>query len=193
MDTPDQLTASDEVKRLQAEISETQAQLQHTVAEIRDRLSAGHLRKQARAATVGRMKQMKDRVRNNPMPYALIGAGVGAALLLGLNRARQRRATRPYMSDEYGSRTPLETAGEREAARERVRRAASRARSGWDHMVHDNPMVLGLVALAAGALLGASLPPTELENQYLGETRDKVLESARSMAEKKAQEFATGY
>jgi hypothetical protein len=67
-------------------------------------------------------------------------------------------------------------------ARQRARRVASQARSRWDTMMHDNPMALGIAALAAGAIVGASLPRTEMENEYMGETRDNLMESARSMA-----------
>jgi ElaB/YqjD/DUF883 family membrane-anchored ribosome-binding protein len=67
-------------------------------------------------------------------------------------------------------------------ARERARRAASQARSRWDTMVHDNPLAVGIAAVAAGALVGAALPRTDMENQYLGETRDSLVESAKEMA-----------
>lgn len=68
-------------------------------------------------------------------------------------------------------------------ARERARRAATQARSQWDTMLHDNPMALGIAALAAGAVVGASLPRTRVENEYLGETRDQLVDNARSMAQ----------
>jgi hypothetical protein len=67
-------------------------------------------------------------------------------------------------------------------AAERARRAASRARSRFDMMLHDNPMALGIAALAAGALVGAALPRTEVENEYMGETRDHLIDNARTMA-----------
>jgi uncharacterized protein DUF3618 len=54
----------------------------------------------------------------------------------------------------------------------------------------DNPLTLGVVALAAGAVIGMMLPRTEVEDSYLGETRDSVLESAREMAQDKVQQLS---
>ena len=68
------------------------------------------------------------------------------------------------------------------AVAERAREAAHHARNRWDSMIDENPMALGIAALAAGALVGAALPSSELENEYMGETRDQVVDSAKSMA-----------
>jgi hypothetical protein len=68
-------------------------------------------------------------------------------------------------------------------ARDSARRVATGARARWDHMLNDNPLALGIAALAAGALVGAAFPSTDIENEYLGETRDDLVESARTMAQ----------
>lgn len=62
-----------------------------------------------------------------------------------------------------------------------------RLRSGWQGMLQDNPMALGAAALAAGALIGATIPATQVENEYLGEARDSVVESAKTLAEQTAE------
>lgn len=59
-------------------------------------------------------------------------------------------------------------------------------------ITRDNPLMFGLLALTAGALVGSVLPMTEIEHEYMGEARERVLRSARSMAEQKAQRFASG-
>ena len=56
--------------------------------------------------------------------------------------------------------------------------------------MRDNPMAVGAVALAAGALIGTLMPRTEVEDTYLGETRDTVVDSAREIAEDKVQELS---
>jgi len=56
----------------------------------------------------------------------------------------------------------------------RSTRAFGNARGGVQSYVAENPMVVGLVGLAAGLLLGALLPRTRRENQMFGEWADEV-------------------
>jgi ElaB/YqjD/DUF883 family membrane-anchored ribosome-binding protein len=53
-------------------------------------------------------------------------------------------------------------------------RAFGNARGGVQSYVSENPMVVGLVGLAAGLLLGALLPRTRRENEMFGEWADEV-------------------
>jgi ElaB/YqjD/DUF883 family membrane-anchored ribosome-binding protein len=56
----------------------------------------------------------------------------------------------------------------------RSARAFGNARGGVQSYVSENPMVVGLVGLAAGLLLGALLPRTRRENEMFGEWADEV-------------------
>jgi len=56
----------------------------------------------------------------------------------------------------------------------RSARAFGDARGGVQSYVSENPMVVGLVGLAAGLLLGALLPRTRRENEMFGEWADEV-------------------
>jgi ElaB/YqjD/DUF883 family membrane-anchored ribosome-binding protein len=259
---------AEDVEQLKTEIHETQVELQQTVAAIQERLSPAHLKEQAastvREATIGRVHQMINRaedrvnqatestrqvatsasreVRSNPMPYALIGAGV--AWLLASRRSSTRwdrvepmrdwpenrvrsttsldeesawggpstsqsafgaygssaesesaaaygssapygsspasGASSTYGSGAYGSARRYGSTGSR-------RMQVEQLRTRWQDMLQQNPMALGVAALAAGALVGAALPTTEVENEYLGEARDTVVESAKTLAENTAQ------
>jgi ElaB/YqjD/DUF883 family membrane-anchored ribosome-binding protein len=64
-------------------------------------------------------------------------------------------------------------------------RAASRARTastqGRD-LLMDNPLVGGLAAVALGALVGALLPETDRENEWLGEASDRVTDRIGEVA-----------
>lgn len=64
-------------------------------------------------------------------------------------------------------------------------RAASRAHvastQGRD-LLMDNPLVGGLAAVALGALVGALLPETERENEWLGDASDRVTDRIGEVA-----------
>ena len=69
-------------------------------------------------------------------------------------------------------------------------RAAGRVGSGAASTVLDNPMLLGVLGLAAGALLGSLLPQAEGEEELLGgvagQARDKAQELAAAAKEQGA-------
>lgn len=73
-------------------------------------------------------------------------------------------------------------------ARDSVRHRAEAARGSLEHMLDDNPMAAGAIAVAVGALLGATLPTSEPERRMLrpvGETlSDKAREGADLAREK---------
>jgi ElaB/YqjD/DUF883 family membrane-anchored ribosome-binding protein len=60
-----------------------------------------------------------------------------------------------------------------------TREQASHAGQSIDRLLHEQPLLLGALGLAAGAIIGALLPATEAEGQLLGETRDKAIENVR--------------
>lgn len=57
---------------------------------------------------------------------------------------------------------------------DRSARSFGNVRGGVQSYVAENPMVVGLVGLAAGLLLGALLPRTRRENEAFGEWADEV-------------------
>ena len=59
--------------------------------------------------------------------------------------------------------------------REGTRRAQARLEQTWD----DRPLFIGLASLAAGVVAGMLAPPTQREDQLLGSTRDRLVDTAR--------------
>ncbi|GHC72412.1 hypothetical protein [Limoniibacter endophyticus] len=51
---------------------------------------------------------------------------------------------------------------------------AQRARRTIVDSLHEEPLVIGAIALAIGAAVGASLPSTETEDRLVGDTSDRV-------------------
>ncbi len=62
---------------------------------------------------------------------------------------------------------------------EMSRQGAVRAKSGFEYLLHEQPLVLGAIGVALGAALAAGLPRTHREDELMGETRDEVMERAR--------------
>jgi ElaB/YqjD/DUF883 family membrane-anchored ribosome-binding protein len=74
-----------------------------------------------------------------------------------------------WASDAYGSQRQRMNRMGRSSAK-----SFGSARGGVQSYVSENPMVVGLVGLAAGLLLGALLPRTRRENEFFGEWSDEV-------------------
>jgi ElaB/YqjD/DUF883 family membrane-anchored ribosome-binding protein len=105
---------SDDPDTIRRQIDHTRAQLGTTIQAISERLSPDYLIEQAkssaREATVGRLQDMKHQanrkvegmsngisqtVRDNPLPVAIIGLGLGWLLL------SERNKRDAYLSDDY--------------------------------------------------------------------------------------------
>ena len=63
-----------------------------------------------------------------------------------------------------------------------ARQTLQRTSSSVDDWVHEYPLAAGAIAVAVGAAVGLTAPATELENRYMGETRDQAMERARVAA-----------
>lgn len=57
------------------------------------------------------------------------------------------------------------------------------AMKNYNHYIEENPLAVGAVAFAVGAAVGWAIPLTKVENQYLGEVRDNVVEKAQASAQ----------
>lgn len=73
-------------------------------------------------------------------------------------------------------------------ARDTLMQQKDRAVQGYQHLLRDNPLVLGAIGVAAGALLATVLPTTEPENRLMGEASDQLAEKARQVAQTGAEQ-----
>jgi ElaB/YqjD/DUF883 family membrane-anchored ribosome-binding protein len=64
----------------------------------------------------------------------------------------------------------------------RVRGAARTATSSVDDFAHESPLAAGAIALAIGAVIGLAAPRTQLEDNTMGETRDRAWQKASAAA-----------
>jgi hypothetical protein len=56
---------------------------------------------------------------------------------------------------------------------------AQRVREGFNNLLTEQPLVVGALGIAVGALIGAALPSTEQEDRLLGPVRDKTLSEVK--------------
>lgn len=62
---------------------------------------------------------------------------------------------------------------------------------GYDYLCREQPLVLGAIAIAAGAALGALLRPTPLEDELLGDVGEAARSRLRSEAEARTDDLRT--
>lgn len=67
---------------------------------------------------------------------------------------------------------------------------ASKLQHDARHLFHEQPITFGLLGLAVGALIGASLPSTRQEDEWFGQSSDESLSKLRHNATDKAHEIA---
>jgi hypothetical protein len=69
-----------------------------------------------------------------------------------------------------------------DTARSTARRTSRRAQTTFNRVLRENPLALGAAATLVGAAIGMTVPETEVENEWMGDARDNVVERAKEMA-----------
>jgi Protein of unknown function (DUF3618) len=135
---------------------------------------------EAGASAMDRMGEAGDRARDAAAQVRDRARDAGAQVR---DRARDAGA---QVRDRFG-RARAGVAGRAHEAGARARYAGRRARQGLLRSLDEQPLVLGAIGLAIGAALGAALPPTETEDELMGETRDKALRRATEVGREQAE------
>jgi len=236
------------IRDLRVDIRHTRAEMTETIEQLQHRLEPDRIKEQVkasvRAKTIGRAQNMfdstrstgfVDRIRQNPLPAAMIAVGLGWLFagsrsgtsssdyygmndsstdgLAGMARGRMNDMAGQAQDrmddltsraqdrmDDLTSRAQGQMNDLTGRAQEtmsglsdRARMQASRAQGGFQSVLDDNPLALGVVALAAGAAIGMAVPTTPREHELMGEARDELLDQAQSRAQdavQKAQKVA---
>lgn len=205
-------------RELEREADSARADLEHTLEALEERLAPGALVEQVIRAVRHNggefSTNLATQVRNNPVPTLLVSAGL-TWLMAASKHAPERRfdgnggaSIRSSMS-AVGDRTSAAAGSARDAAHrvsERARGAAgavrgagSRAlastrsgahdlREGWSHMNREHPLVLGALAVAAGAAMAAWLPSTQREDEWIGDASDDAKSRAGDEVKRRAGE-----
>lgn len=65
--------------------------------------------------------------------------------------------------------------------RDGARQQVDRARHGFESMLREQPLALGAIGVALGALMAAAAPRTRAEDEVMGGKRDELMDQAREM------------
>jgi ElaB/YqjD/DUF883 family membrane-anchored ribosome-binding protein len=253
-------------EEIESDIERRRAEVSSTIDAIQSRLTPGQMMDQAFAYARTSLPadfgaNLGNTVRENPVPVALIGIGIGWLMMQG--QRPPRRATRFGTGDDrdvYATGSVADS--DTESTGSKIRRMASRAEeksremkdqaseTGHDlmnkaseigqrisdrtssiadrahdvtqqtrnrmsdaagsararagelgqrsqeqyyqakdsisHLMDEQPLMVGALGLAIGTLLGALLPGTQREDELMGESRDRLLDSARDTVREKA-------
>ena len=149
-----------------------------------------------------------DSVWRNPIPVALIGLGVGMLLVRNFGRQRYTSTRRKpsegrvpnYAMSNEGQMRQTQGTGTLDSMKEtasdlanrstqalsdlgtKARNTASSVTTRFEQMLHDNPLAIGAVAVAAGTAVGLVLPATRFESEYIGETGERLVDSVEDVA-----------
>ncbi|WNM62601.1 DUF3618 domain-containing protein [Candidatus Nitrospira neomarina] len=66
--------------------------------------------------------------------------------------------------------------------REHTREQGERMKVEVSRYIQESPLAIGAMAFAIGTAIGLSLPRSEKEDQWMGETRDRLLQEAKATA-----------
>ncbi|HJS86299.1 MAG TPA: DUF3618 domain-containing protein [Acetobacteraceae bacterium] len=116
--------------------------------------------------------RVSDAVSSAADKISSMGASVGDAMQSASDRVTGAAHDLRDQASSLGGQIADQGRRLGDAASHGMRQAQYTARStgsGLMATLSDNPVLLGAVGLAVGAVLGALLPPTEIEREYLGE------------------------
>jgi len=208
-------------EEIEADIARTRGDMNATLTAIEQRLTPGQLVDQGldyirNSGANQFVSNLGGAVKNNPIPVALMGIGMAWLMATGNRRpsylessgsesagpGMMQRASEGMSSTRDKLSQTTQSARERvgqlgQGARgqvERVLHQAERMRSGYDSMVREQPLVLGAIGLAVGAMVAAGLPRTREEDRLMGEASDRLTEKAKEIGQEqvgKVQEVAT--
>ncbi|MEO9234529.1 MAG: DUF3618 domain-containing protein [Polyangiaceae bacterium] len=211
-----------------------------------------------RAATIGKVEHMVDdaqqtvtetsnnlmtAIRENPIPAALVGIGIGWLFINARARGSRSGGRRTTTSGSFVSngRRQVEDAarqvGQRanrllHSAEDQTKQALDKATDGVETLAHDasgsvsefagrakstalsvahdardtavqwegtvertlreNPLPLGAIALALGVAAGLAIPSTRIEDQWVGEYRDRAVDEAEVLAQQALGNIESG-
>ena len=187
-----------------AEIDRTRDEMDRTLSAIEHRLTPGQLVDQGldylrHSGAAEFAQNLGGTAKQNPLPIALTAIGIGWLMALGRQPAQPSYGSSTSTSGlrDKASGAMQSASDSLTSAKERVSGTMSamrghagqmtesaryqwdRARGGVDYLVREQPLALGAIGLAVGAILAAMAPRTQKEEELMGEASRNLMEKAK--------------
>ena len=177
-----------------AEIDRTRGEMDRTLAAIEQRLTPGQLVDQGldylrQSGANEFVQNLGGTAKQNPMPVAVTAIGLAWLMALGRQPAQQNYgASSSSGIREKASGMMQSASGKLGSARDSATQLGDSAKQQWqrargsiDSLVNEQPLALGAIGLAIGAILGAAAPRTRLEEETIGPASRNLTEKAKEM------------
>jgi ElaB/YqjD/DUF883 family membrane-anchored ribosome-binding protein len=198
-------------EQILTEIHRTRDELERTLSAIEHRLTPGQLVDQSldylrHSGANEFVHNLGGAAKHNPLPVALVGIGLAWLMALGREPAqnygssvsssnlRERASGAMESASETLASTKERISGNVTSMRERASEVADtareqwqRARGGLDYLVHEQPLALGAIGLALGAVLGAAAPRTRQEERLMGDASRRLAERAKELGQQQLE------
>ena len=191
-----------------AEIDRTRGEMDRTLSAIEHRLTPGQLVDQSidylrNSGASEFVQNLGGAAKHNPLPVALVGIGLTWLMALGRQPAQHQgylgygsESTGPGIREKAGgiaqgvserAGSAKQQLGEKMGSMrdragqmtETAREQLQRARGGVDYLVNEQPLALGAIGLAIGALFGGVTPRTRKEEEMMGEASRNLIEKTK--------------
>jgi ElaB/YqjD/DUF883 family membrane-anchored ribosome-binding protein len=210
---PEEILA--EIDRTRDEMDRTLSAIEHrlTPGQLVDQ-GLDYLRHSGAAEFV---QNLGGTAKQNPLPIALTAIGIGWLMALGREPAqpnygststsglrdgvsamRDKASGAMHSASDTLASAKDRVSGSMYSMRDRAGQVTEsaklrwdRARGGVDYLVREQPLALGAIGLAVGAILAAMAPRTQKEEELMGEASRNLMEKAKetgSQQLEKAQE-----
>lgn len=198
---------------IQAEIDRTRSEMDGTLRRIEQRLTPGQLMDQGleyvkNSGIQEFASNLGGSVKENPLPVALVGIGLAWLMASGRNSGGSSYSTsvsssmssaKDQVSDKLqaareragqvtkNTRDMANQIGDKVSAMGQSARAqVQRAKGNFNYMLEEQPLALGAIGLAIGAVLAAAAPHTRKEDELMGEASDRLKEQATDVVKQQS-------
>ena len=191
--------------QIMAEINRTRDEMDETLNAIEHRLTPGQLVDQGldylkHSGAREYASNLGASLKTNPLPATLCGIGLAWLMAVG-NRPQQpsyeasnepgvgERMQSGMQSAKDSMRSGVQSAKETmQSAKSTFASGMQRTQQNWDYILQENPLVLGAIGLAIGAIAGSLAPRTQTEDQLMGQARDDLVDQAKRAGGEKLEQ-----